>query len=157
MQTQKFKPRTIKLIGQQQLETAHAALDNVPLELGLEVVIREESKVRGQDQNALMWSGPLADIAEQAWVGNRQFSDEVWHEHFKREYLPEADAPDLDLMVKNPEKWKKWDFTPSGERVLVGSTTDLTKKGFAIYLEKVMADGAGMGVMYSANPREYAS
>lgn len=154
---QKFKPRTIRLVGAQQLATAHAALDNVPLELGLEVVIREEQRVRGLDANSRMWAGPLADIAEQAYIGGRQFSAEVWHEFFKKEFLPEEDAPDLELMVKDPEKWKKWDFDPDGERICVGTTTQLTKRGFAIYMEKIMAYGAALGVMFSASPREYES
>ena len=53
-----------------------------------EVVLREEKKTRKQDQNSLMWAGPLRDIAEQAWVSGRQFGPEVWHEFYKREYLP---------------------------------------------------------------------
>lgn len=142
----KFATRRIILIGESQRELAIALLQNVPL--GLEVLVREPVKVRGLDANALMWAGPLKDISAQAWVQGRQYSDVVWHENFKREYLPEADDPDLGELVKDPFTWRKWDWTPAGDRVLVGSTTDLTKKGFSRHLTQVEAFGAGLGVQF---------
>ncbi len=154
-QEQDFKPRTIRLVGPQQVETAIAAISNAPLEQDLECVIRPVQQTRRLSQNALMWAGTIKDIAEQAWVGGRQFSEEVWHEHFKKEFLPEETDPELDVLVKDPEAWKKWDYTPAGERFCVGSTTKLTKKGFAQYLEQVMAFGASLGVQFSTVQRDY--
>lgn len=143
-----FTHRTIRLIGEPQRETALAAIRNLPVreEKPLEVVIREETKARGLDQNALYWAGPLADIAEQAFIVGKQYSSEVWHEYFKREYLPDLDDDELPLMVK--EGYRKWDYLPNGERVLVGSTTQLTKYGFTAYLQQVEAHGAELGVMF---------
>ena len=143
----KFQTRQVFLRTEQQRALVTALLPNLPLdeENPLEVVIRERVKARGLDQNALMWAGPLADIAAQAWVNGRQFSAEVWHEHFKREHLPEEFDPEL-----TKEGYRKWDYTPAGERVLIGSTTQLTKRGFSQYLEQIEADGAGMGVMFGA-------
>lgn len=140
--------RTIRLIGEQQRETAINALRHLPVnpDKPLEVVIREEKKARGQDQNALMWAGPLKDIAEQAWVNGQQYSADVWHEYFKREYLPELDDEDYERMVK--DGYRKWDVLPNGERVLVGSTTQLTKYGFSVYLQQIEAHGADLGVMF---------
>jgi hypothetical protein len=44
---------------------------------------------------------------------------------------------------------------PSGERVLIGSTTQLTVRGFAQYLTRVEAYGAQeLSVEFHANPRE---
>lgn len=148
----KFQTRRIVLRGQQQLQAALALLPNLPLDADkpLELVVREEVKSRKPDQNALMWAGPLADIAEQAWVEGRQFSAEVWHHHFKESFLPEEYDPELC----KDEKYRKWDFTPAGERVLVGSTTDLTVKGFAQYLEQIYAYGANLGVIFRASPNE---
>lgn len=143
----KFQTRQVFLRTEQQRDLVAALLPNLPLdeENPLEVIIREPVKARGLDANALMWVGPLADIAAQAWVQGRQFSAEVWHEHFKREHLPEEFDPEL-----TKDGYRKWDYTPTGERVLIGSTTQLTKRGFSLYLEQIEADGAGMGVQFGA-------
>ena len=147
MSRQKFPTRQIMLRTVQQRGIVMALLPNLPLDEAnpLEVIIREPVKARGPDQNSLMWVGPLADIEAQAWVDGRQFSAEVWHEHFKRKYLPEEFDPEL-----TKEGYRKWDYTPAGERVLIGSTTQLTKRGFSQYLEQIEADGAGMGVQFGA-------
>lgn len=117
-------------------ESAIAALRNAPLDddKPLECVIREEVKARKPDQNALMWAGPLRDIAEQGYVDGRTYSADVWHEHFKREFLPEEFDPALCK-----DGYRKWDYTPKGERILVGSTKQLTVRGFALYLQEVEA------------------
>ena len=147
----KYPPRRIRLVGENQRVTAMTALRNAPIDPGrpLEVLIREEVKARKLDQNALMWRGPLFDISEQAYVSGRTYSAEVWHEQFKIEHLPEEFDPELCK-----EGYRKWDITPRGGRILVGSTTDLTVKGFSEYLEKIHADGASLGVDFHANPRE---
>lgn len=140
------KPRVIVLYGHSQHQAAQALLKNMPIdsESPIEMVLREYAKPRKLSQNALMWVGPLADIAEQAWIDGRSYSAEVWHEHFKRQFLPE----DFDPAMCR-EGYRKWDFTPSGERVLVGSTTQLTVKGMAQYLTQIEAAGADMGVQFS--------
>jgi hypothetical protein len=143
-----FQQRIIKLIGQLQRDTAIAMVTNLPLNANIELVARETPKVRGLDANGLMWAGTLKDIASQAWLNNRQFTAEIWHYFFKTEYLPEDDEPYLFELVTKPENYKKWDYNPKGERVLVGSTTELTKYGFSQYLEQVHAFGANLGVMF---------
>lgn len=143
-----FQQRIIKLIGQLQRDTAIAMVTNLPLNANIELVARETPKVRGLDANSLMWAGALKNIATQAWVNNRQFSAEVWHEHFKALYLPENDDPYLFEHVTHPDKYLKWDIAPSGNRQLVGSTTELTKYGFSQYLEQVHSFGANLGVMF---------
>lgn len=152
---EKFLTRTFVLGSIHPLQAAISLLPNLPIdsENPLEVVVREKQKVRGMDANARMWAGPLKDIEEQAWVGGRRYGAEVWHEQFKREYLPEDDDPELSDLAK--EGYRKWAFTPSGERVLVGSTTDLLKRGFALYMTRVEAFGASLGVRFSASPRGY--
>jgi len=148
-----FITRTIRLIGPQQRETALAVIGAAPLDPDkpLEMIVREEKKGRKLDQNAAMWSGPLRDIEEQAWVEGRRYAAETWHELFKRMYLPEDDAPDLGALVK--DGYRKWDIDPSGERVLIGSTTQLTVRGMAIYMEQICAHGAKLGVVYHAVER----
>jgi hypothetical protein len=145
-----FQPRTIKLLGVTQRDTAIAMLNNLPLGQEIEIVARKAVKARTQDQNALMWSsGCLQCIAEQYFVDGKLFSADAWHEHFKREYLPdEATEPYIFEYVTKPDTYRKWDILPNGERVLAGSTTDLTKYGMTVYMEKIYAFGAKNGVMF---------
>jgi hypothetical protein len=150
MKRQPFQQRTFRLVDREVVRRLCALIDNLPIDAAkpLEVVIREEKKKRSIDQNSLYWAGPLRDIAEQAWVQGRQYSAEVWHEHFKRELLPEPSRADIDYAhVK--EGFVKWAITPGGEYVLVGSTTGLTVRGMAEYLEQVYAYGASLGVQFS--------
>ena len=126
----------------------HAQLDGVnPLQL----TFGEEIKARKPDQNALMWAGPLKDIANQVYLGGRTYSSELWHEYFKKEFLPEEFDPELCK-----EGYQKWDYDPSGERVCIGSTTDLTVKGFSQYLEQIYAFGAAQSVKFGVNERRFA-
>jgi hypothetical protein len=150
MTRQKFTQRKLLLRGPEQVERAIALLRTVPLDDAkpLEILVREEVKARKLDQNALMWVGPLKDITEQAWVFGRQHSAEVWHVYFKEQFLP--DTYDADLC--KDEGYQKWADGPGGGHVLVGSTTDLTIKGFAQYLDQVHAFGAGLGVEFHEPP-----
>ena len=145
-----FEKRRILLRSQDQVERAIALLRNVPLdpEKPLELIVREEVKTRKPDQNARMWAGPLKDISEQAWLEGRQFSAEVWHEFAKRNFLPDEFDPDLCL-----DGYRKWDIDPAGERILVGSTTQLTVKGMARYMEQLYAMGASLGVEFHEPPQ----
>lgn len=144
-----FEKRIILLRGQEQVERAIALLRNVPLDpvKPLELIVREQVKARKLDQNARMWSGPLKDLSEQAWLDGRQFSPEVWHEFAKRNFLPEEFDPELCL-----EGFRKWDIDPAGERVLIGSTTQLTVKGMAWYMEQLYALGGSLGVEFHEPP-----
>lgn len=145
MRQRLHNPRTFLLYGASQLAAVQAQLGNLPLdeEDPLEVVIREPVKPRKKSQNDLMWAGPLRDIAEQAWVQGQRFTADVWHEQFKRDFLPEEYDPALCK-----EGYVKWRITPRGDRALVGSTTMLTVKGMAQYLTQVEAAGAELGVEF---------
>jgi len=141
-----YLAKTIRLVGKTQIDTAINAIQNAPIDLDkpLEVVIREEQKARSLNANALMWAGPLNDIAQQAWVHGRQYSALIWHEYFKEKFLPEFCDPKF-----TKEGYKKYEETPDGRRVLVGSTSKLTKLGFSNYMEQIYAYGADLGVRFS--------
>lgn len=146
---QAYTTRPFLLKTEQVRERLILAIQNLPLDevKPLEIVIREQIKGRKPDQNAAYWAGPLRDIADQAWIEGRQHSADIWHAYFKRELLPEEfDAE------RCKEGYVKWEYDPGGERILVGSTTHLTVKGFAEYLTAVEAFGASLGVLFSANP-----
>jgi hypothetical protein len=144
----KFIERKFILRDSDVLSLAIAAATCAPT--GIEMVLREPVKARKLDQNALYWAGPLKDIAEQAWLCGQKYADLVWHEHFKREFLPDEDEPNIAELVKSPEKYRKWAAMPNGVGVCIGSTTELTVKGFSQYLEQVHAFGASLGVMFMA-------
>jgi NinB protein len=141
-----YLPKTIRLVGKLQIDTAINAIQNAPIDSDkpLEVIIREEQKGRSLSANALMWAGPLNDIASQAWVHGKQYSALIWHEYFKEKFLP--DFPDL-TQVK--EGYRKYEETPDGRRILIGSTQKLTKHGFSLYMEQIYAYGAELGVRFS--------
>lgn len=141
-----FQKRTILLRTEVQRETLLALVRNLPLDdkKPLQVVIEEYRPVRKLDQNALLWSGPLRDIAEQAFLDGRQYSAEIWAHYFKVQFLPEEFDP-----TQCKDGYVKWQFDPMGERILTGSTTQLTVAGFSTYLEQIFAFGASLGVQFS--------
>ncbi len=96
-----------------------------------------------------MWVGPLKDISEQCYVEGRSYSVLIWNEHFKGLYLPEEYDPELC----KKETYKKWDYKPDGARILVGSSTELTIKGFAQYLTEIYAFGGNLGVEFHESPQ----
>lgn len=149
-----YPTRTILLDTLERRKLAIAAIEHAPLDQNLEVVIRKHMKARTLDQQALLFAGPLKDISEQAWLDEQQFSVAAWHHHYKTLYLPEQNDPYIFELVKDCEKYIKWEYTPKGEKLLVGSTTDLSKYGYSQYLEQIFADGASMGVMFHSNPKD---
>lgn len=154
MKRQAFNERKLYLVGQVQRDTLLALIPNLPLdsERPLEVVIRERVKARKLSQQALLFAGPMRDISEQAWFEGRQFSVEVLHDFCKRQFLPEDFDPELCK-----EGYVKWDIDPLGERILVGSTTELTVRGYSDYIEQVYAFGASLGVEFHAPPQREQS
>lgn len=153
MKRARFPTRKILVVSPAQLSTAVAVLKTVPVDAAnpIEIRIGEQVKGRNKDQNALMWAGPLRDIANQAYVNGQTYSADVWHEHFKREFLPEEADTELTR-----EDYQKWRYLPSGERILNASTGDLTTKGFSIYLEQIYAYGASLGVQFGVSERMFA-
>lgn len=147
---QPFQQRTFRLVGAQQVAGLIGLIGNLPIDADrpIEVVIREEKKARKLCQQSLMWAGPLKDIAEQAWVDGRQFSAKVWHEHLKREFLPD-ERTGLHDSSHVRDGYRKWAITPAGDMALVGSTTQLTVRGMAEYLEQVYALGSSLGVQFT--------
>ncbi len=119
----------------------------------LAVRLYEYKDQRTLEQQGLMWIR-LGEIAAQAWVGGRQYPDDVWHEHAKREFLPDEEGP-----TKRARKgYRKWDYLPNMDRVLVGSTTGLTTFGMAEYMTQILAYGSTeLGVHFAPTPREMAS
>ena len=134
------------------LKTAVNAINNLPIDetRPFEVVIMPHSKKRNRDQNALAWAGLLKDFEQQAYFEGRTFSSAIWHEHLKREFLPEVAE---ELITSND--YVKWSYLPDGERILTGSTTKLSVKGFSQYLDQCYCFGADLGIQFTAKPNNH--
>jgi len=158
MKRELYPQKKVRLVGEIQRDNAIKILQNAPIDTAkpLEFILREEVKIRRMSANDCMWACQLKCISEQAYVQGRTYSAEIWHALFKEMFLPDETLFTLPEqraeMVK--DSYRKYDTRPDGKRVLVGSTTELTVKGFAIYLQQVEAYGANLGVIYSANPNE---
>lgn len=144
-------PRVLVLRDEQVRERAIAAIRNLPIDTDepLQIVISDYKPPRKKSQNDLMWAGPLKDMEEQAYLEQRSYSADVWHEFFKEKFLPDEFDPEYCRVG-----YVKWKDAPDDKRKLVGSTTMLTKKGFSLYLEQIYAFGANLGVQFTANPNE---
>lgn len=141
-----FARRRFEMRSDQARESLLALVRNLPLDdkKPLQVTVEEYRPVRKMSQQALLFAGPMTDIAEQAFLEGRRYSVEVWHSYLKRQFLPEVFDPELCK-----DGYTKWEIDPIGERVLVGSTTQLTVKGYSEYLEQVFAFGGSLGVTFS--------
>lgn len=150
MTREKYPTRRFLIRSAVQKEYACAVIHRLPEDKKnpIEVVIREYTPRRNLDQNALMWAGVLEDISQQVCLNDRTYIKDDWHEYFKQEFLPEQFDPELTM-----EGYQKWRFLPNGDRILDkdnASTTKLTKKGFAQYLEQIYAFGVEHGVQFGA-------
>lgn len=138
-----FQTRTILLRSEKQRDLAHILIDTVPLddEKPLEVVIGERHEKRSVLQNRMMWA-ELDRIARRvAHTTGIGYTASSWHIFFNQEFLPEEYEEGI-----TKRGYVKWEYLPNGNRICIGSTTELTKKGFNEYMEQIHAYVAGLGV-----------
>ena len=105
----------------------------------LSVVCAPFKTTRSLEANALMWIW-LKVIEQQAWLGGRQYSDEVWHEFYKREFLPEINSRGDDKWREVPPRLPAAQLAPA--RVCVMSTTRLNKTEMSVYMTQIEAHAA---------------
>jgi len=143
--------RTIKLMNESIRDNAVKQVQNLPCDGSIEICIRPVTKTRSESQNKRHWAAVMKDISDQAYVGGKQFSVEIWHSFLKAKFLPSPECEDIALLVKNPEKYQLFADMPDGSVKCVGSTTQLTVRGFSEYMESVQAWAVTeCGVMFSA-------
>jgi hypothetical protein len=87
----------------------------------LQVTCGPEETKRSLQQNKRYWA-ILRQISDEGWLDGRQYSSEVWHEHFRREFIGCIDLPGGGLMGM--------------------STTKLTVEEFSTYCTRVEAFAA---------------
>lgn len=122
------------------------AVQDLPLNKPWLIEIKRYTKKRTGGQNNYHWGGLIGDFVEQGFFDGRQFEAEDWHYYFKKKFLPEMAEDELTL-----DGYQKWREMPDGELKLVGSTTQLTTKGFSQFLEQCYALGSELGIRFTAN------
>lgn len=145
----KYNTRSILIVGSMQAETACQVIKNLPLDPvhPIEVLIREQVKVRGLDQNGYYWMR-LGEIAEQGWFNGKQYTSDLWHEYSGRHIMPEK------ITTKDGEVRSKWIEAPDGTMSII-STTKLERSCFAGYTQLVEVFGAQeLGVLFKTNRSE---
>lgn len=139
---------TFLIRSDQQKEVLASKIANLPVDEDqpIQIVISEQTKARGLDQNGLMWKR-IGEIAAQGWINKRQYHKECWHKYLKDNEMPE------EVELKDGTICSKWVEQINGSREVI-STTELSARCFSDYITIIEAFGAGIGVMFSANPRE---
>lgn len=135
--------------SEQQKELLANKIANLPIDNDrpIQIVISEQTKKRGLDQNGLMWKR-IGEIADQAFINKRQYGKDCWHKYLKDNEMPE------EVELKDGTTCSKWVEQIDGSREVI-STTELSARCFSEYITIIEAFGAGLGVMFSANPREH--
>jgi hypothetical protein len=90
--------RTFIIRGPEQARALHGFLKANAAALAqqgrpLAVEVREHKAKRSSQANRRYWA-LLRFISENAFVAGRQFSDDAWHEHFRRKFIGCEDLPD---------------------------------------------------------------
>lgn len=96
------------------------------LQSGGRWVLKISRMKRTPQQNRRYWGkGVLAQIAEQAVVGGRQFSAEIWHEQFKRQFIGVEELPDGSVIGKSSTKLTTTEFCDFCDAVEAYACTEL--------------------------------
>jgi len=92
----------------------------------LRLVITTEERRRTTEANGFYWGVVLRAISEQAWVNDRQFNPDTWHEYYANLYCPrtEVTLPTGELFSRRK------------------STSEMTQKEFTDYVTRVQANAA---------------
>ena len=94
---------------------------------GRQLVLTCKLRTRTTKQNKRYWSrGVLKQIAEQAVVNGRQYSAEVWHEQFKRQFIGVEELPDGSVRGKSSAKLTTAQFGEFCEQVEAYACTELS-------------------------------
>lgn len=91
---------------------------------GYELVLRPLKSKRSIDQNKRYWK-LLLELSDLAWVDDRQYSKEAWHEYLKREFIGIEELP-------------------GGGQIGI-STTKLTVEEFGNYMTRIEQWAAEQG------------
>jgi hypothetical protein len=81
---------------------------------------------RTASQNRRYWGrGVLSQIAEEATLSGRKYSEEAWHEHFKRRFIGIIELPNGEIVGKSSAALGKKAFSEFCTEVEAYAATDL--------------------------------
>lgn len=148
---EKFQARKFLLSSEKVRDSVLALVRNLPIDelRPLEIIVQEEARKRGLDQNAYYWLR-LSEAAEQCWLEGRAYGSDVWHEYCRKNVMPD------EITTKDGVRRSKWIEMPDGALTVI-STTQLEKACFAEYTTICEAFFANLGVRFSADPRQVAA
>lgn len=96
------------------------------LQGGKRWVLTVGPRKRTKPQNKRYWGrGVLAQIAEQAVVGGRLYSAEVWHEQMKRQFIGFDELPNGQIVGKSSAGLSTAEFSDFCTKVEAHAATEL--------------------------------
>ena len=96
------------------------------LQAGGRWVLTIKRMTRTKAQNRRYWGrGVLSQIAEQAVINGKQYSAEVWHEQFKRQFIGVEELPDGSVIGKSSAKLTTAQFSEFCAQVEAYAATSL--------------------------------
>ena len=96
------------------------------LQAGGRWVLTIKRMTRTKAQNRRYWGrGVLSQIAEQAVINGKQYSAEVWHEQFKRQFIGVEELPDGSVIGQSSAKLNTAQFSEFCAQVEAYAATSL--------------------------------
>ncbi|WP_368921315.1 recombination protein NinB [Comamonas aquatica] len=91
---------------------------------------------RTKAQNRRYWGkGVLAQVAEQAVVGGKQYSAETWHEMFKRMFIGVEELPDGQVVGKSSRSLTTSEFSDFCTQVEAYAASELGVRFYDLWEE----------------------
>lgn len=93
---------------------------------GHRLVLTIQPEGRSSQQNRRYWSkGVLFQIAEQAQLGGRYYSSEVWHEFLKKKFIGVMELPDGSVVGMSSTKLTRAEFSDFCTQVEAWAATQM--------------------------------
>lgn len=99
-------------------------------------VLTVARRKRTKAQNRRYWGkGVLAQVAEQAVVGGKQYSAETWHEMFKRMFIGVEELPDGQVVGKSSRSLTTSEFSDFCTQVEAYAASELGVRFYDLWEE----------------------
>lgn len=99
-------------------------------------VLTVKRRKRTKAQNRRYWGkGVLAQVAEQAVVGGKQYSAETWHEMFKRMFIGVEELPDGQVVGKSSRSLTTSEFSDFCTQVEAYAASELGVRFYDLWEE----------------------